>query len=112
MAEKKVKLKIKVKGSAGDVYTVSFTEKDEKLKVSCTCMAGAFGNLCKHILKAIAKDETAKGIVGTEVAQLAENYEMVQRTIEEKTIEAQKMRERAAELLGLKIQKRKGKSKN
>lgn len=48
-----------VTGSHGDPYEITFTDEDGELRAHCTCPAGVFGSLCKHILKVIDDDPEA-----------------------------------------------------
>lgn len=48
-----------VTGSHGDPYEITFTDESGELHAHCTCPAGAFGSLCKHILKVIGDDPEA-----------------------------------------------------
>ena len=38
-----------VTGSHGDPYEITLTDESGELRAHCTCPAGAFGSLCKHI---------------------------------------------------------------
>lgn len=48
-----------VTGSHGDPYEVTLTDEDGMLHAHCTCPAGSFGTLCKHILHIIEDDPEA-----------------------------------------------------
>lgn len=45
-------------GSKGEIYTVKFWQENGcgPLKASCTCRAGEYGQLCKHILAALKEN--------------------------------------------------------
>ena len=46
-----------VRGSTGNDYLVTFSDKSGTLKATCTCQAGEFGTLCKHVLEVIQTDK-------------------------------------------------------
>lgn len=41
-------LSFEVKGSTGNIYTVTFDRTDDNLKATCTCAAGQAGKYCYH----------------------------------------------------------------
>lgn len=45
-------------GSKGEVYTIRFWKENGfgSLKASCTCRAGEYGQLCKHILAVLKEN--------------------------------------------------------
>ena len=49
----------KVTGSTGNEYCVTFSDETGALKASCTCQAGEFGTLCKHIMEFVKNDESS-----------------------------------------------------
>lgn len=48
-----------VTGSHGDPYEVTLTDEDGTLHAHCTCPAGSFGTLCKHVLQVIGENQEA-----------------------------------------------------
>lgn len=50
------KIKFAVKGSASEPYEVVFRKDGDRITASCTCPAGAFGQLCKHRLRIMLGD--------------------------------------------------------
>lgn len=48
-----------VTGSHGDPYEVTLTDEGSMLHAHCTCPAGSFGTLCKHILQIIGENPEA-----------------------------------------------------
>ena len=51
-------IEILVKSSSGDPYTVSFYIHKNDISASCSCPAGIYRKLCKHILHIISNDES------------------------------------------------------
>jgi len=47
-----------VKSSSGDPYTVRFHIDKNNLSAFCSCPAGIYRKLCKHILHIISNDES------------------------------------------------------
>ncbi len=48
-----------VTGSHGTPYEVVLTDEDGVLRAHCTCPAGSFGTLCKHVLRIIGENQEA-----------------------------------------------------
>lgn len=42
--------------STGEVYEVNFSDETGKVQAHCTCRAGMFGTLCKHIISIMETD--------------------------------------------------------
>mgnify|MGYP001143361278 CR=1 FL=1 len=51
-------IEILVKSSSGDPYTVKFNLDENDLSAFCSCPAGIYRKLCKHILSIISNDES------------------------------------------------------
>ena len=51
-------IEILVKSSSGDPYTVSFYIDKNDISASCSCPAGIYRMLCKHIIHIISDDDT------------------------------------------------------
>jgi len=47
-----------VRGSASEPYEVMFKKDGDKIIASCTCPAGAFGQICKHRLRIMSGDSS------------------------------------------------------
>jgi uncharacterized Zn finger protein len=47
-----------VRGSQGDLYTVTFARAGNNLTGTCTCAAGAIGQYCKHRFALMAGEVT------------------------------------------------------
>lgn len=82
----------KVTGSTGNEYCVTFSDETGALKASCTCQAGEFGTLCKHIMEFVKNDE--------EVRDALKNYGLlsVYEEYTAKLAEAEKIKREAAKL--------------
>jgi uncharacterized Zn finger protein len=50
---------LKAKSSAGDFYQVVIKLKDQLLRLKCDCVAGKFGQLCKHKLDLLKGESQA-----------------------------------------------------
>ena len=72
---------IEVVGSKGDLYTVVFDDATGSLSASCTCRAGAFGQLCKHVLTLMGTDEEVHSMVLRD-AHLSETLEAYEEAVE------------------------------
>jgi len=53
-----MKIEFAVKSSAGEPYMVSVIVGDGKMVAFCTCQAGVFHKLCKHIVGVLSGDES------------------------------------------------------
>ena len=51
-------IEILVKSTSGDPYTVSFHIDKNDISASCSCPAGIYRMLCKHIIHLISDDDT------------------------------------------------------
>ena len=49
-------IEISVKSSSGDSYAVKFYLGENKISASCSCPAGIYHKLCKHIMHLISDD--------------------------------------------------------
>lgn len=47
---------IPVYGSTGTCYTVNITANARGILVGCTCVAGEFGRMCKHVAAALQRE--------------------------------------------------------
>lgn len=83
---------VKVIGSTGNEYCVTFSDETGTLKASCTCQAGEFGTLCKHIMEFVQHDE--------EVREELKNYGLlgVYEEYTEKLAEADRMKREASKI--------------
>jgi uncharacterized Zn finger protein len=55
-----LKLKFSVRGSKGDLYTVTATKKDgsDDMQFKCSCLGGDNGRFCKHRMALLLGDIT------------------------------------------------------
>ena len=57
-------IQLKIEGSTGNSYTVSFSRDGNTVKTSCTCAAGEMKTHCKHRLAIFSGDLTmVQGVV-------------------------------------------------
>lgn len=79
-----------VTGSHGDPYEITLTDEGGELHAHCTCPAGTFGSLCKHILKVISDDpEAYQALQQYKISDYYDQYLT-------KTAEAEKLKREAA----------------
>ena len=74
-------------GSSGNVYTVSFSNVTGELKAHCTCTAGEFNTVCKHIFQVMEENSEVaevfrtselKGIYDEYNKKIKEHEQMIQ----------------------------------
>ena len=51
-------IEIFVKSSSGDPYTVKFYFDENKISAFCSCPAGIYHMLCKHVMRLISDDDS------------------------------------------------------
>ena len=51
-----MEIELLAKSSSGDPYHVRFRSDEGKLSISCTCQAGKFRKLCKHVVALLGGD--------------------------------------------------------
>jgi len=51
-------IEVFVKSSSGDPYTVKFYLDENEISASCSCPAGIYRMLCKHIIHLISDDDS------------------------------------------------------
>jgi hypothetical protein len=56
--ESEKNIEILVKSSSGDPYTVSFNIDINNISAFCSCQAGIYRILCKHIIGVIGNDDS------------------------------------------------------
>lgn len=49
-----------VSKSTGELYTVKFSNESGKVQAHCSCRAGIFGTLCKHVIGIMETDDDVK----------------------------------------------------
>lgn len=49
-----------VSKSTGELYTVKFSNESGKVQAHCSCRAGIFGTLCKHVIEIMETDDDVK----------------------------------------------------
>lgn len=49
-----------VSKSTGELYTVKFSNESGKVQAHCSCRAGIFGTLCKHVIEIMETDGDVK----------------------------------------------------
>lgn len=73
-------LSVKVKSSEpAKNYTVDFIQRNELLKVSCNCIAGQLGQMCKH-KDALLRGDVSMLVDPSDEANMAQALQVVRRT--------------------------------
>ncbi len=87
-------------GSKGDKYIVRFwDDPDGKLKASCTCRAGQYGQLCKHVLAAIDENAVVHAAFEASYGDLWAVYQQKEKKLEELKKEVKNRKAQMARLL-------------
>ena len=93
-----------VTGSHGNDYVVTFEKQDDgSIRTKCTCSAGVFGQICKHVMGLIEENaEVAEMLSASGATELLNEYNQEHKEAERMQAKAKRTKKRLAELLGLK----------
>ena len=90
-------------GSHGDDYVVSIDRAaDGSVDVKCTCQAGRFGQICKHVMGVLESEpDAASMLAGTEYFAILKQYNDAQAEIKKLQAQAKKTKKLLAQSIGL-----------
>lgn len=69
-----VKKSFEVAGSKGNLYNVTFSDDSGCLRATCTCRAGTFHQICKHVLSLINSNAEINNMLSDEQRALLNKY--------------------------------------